>query len=523
MFEVSGDGVTWLGTARHCRCRPGARTPSGSAADSWATCSTPTTPCCRRRPRRSPSTCRQRVTAPSGPAERPPRGRATGRQRARPRRRVRRRGAVRARVPAPGRPEPVHGAAGRWQPAVEGPPVRPDPRRRPRRDGVLRVRPRREAVRDGSVPAAPARPQGQHVRAGAPQLPGERAVRAVQRGVRVLLARPEHRPGDVRAEPDGVARLVDPPARLLGHRRRHARTDRARVRRGDGPPADDAGVRTRLLAVQAALLERRAAARGGPRAPAPGTAARRDRLRLLLLAADGGLPLRRGVLPGPAGHGLRARVHGRRAHGLGVAPGLARVGELPADARREPARALRGRRRRADALPGALGLLRRHQPRGTRVRVGEVPAELLRGGHPDLLAGRGRTGVRDLRPRALPPPPGPRPPGREPLPAAVRPGVLRRPGGGGAVRPRQPRPQRLGRQPALGALVWSGDISSTWEDFRRQITAGLHMGIAGIPWWTTDIGCFHGGRPDDEGFRELLVRWFQWGAFCPVMCLHGHR
>jgi alpha-D-xyloside xylohydrolase len=74
-----------------------------------------------------------------------------------------------------------------------------------------------------------------------------------------------------------------------------------------------------------------------------------------------------------------------------------------------------------------------------------------------------------------------------------------------------------------GALVWSGDISSTWEDFRRQITAGLHMGIAGIPWWTTDIGGFHGGDPSSPDFRELLVRWFQWGAFCPVMRLHGNR
>jgi len=74
-----------------------------------------------------------------------------------------------------------------------------------------------------------------------------------------------------------------------------------------------------------------------------------------------------------------------------------------------------------------------------------------------------------------------------------------------------------------GALVWSGDISSTWEDFRSQITAGLHMGVAGIPWWTTDIGGFYDGDPADEGFRELFVRWFQWGTFCPVMRLHGFR
>jgi alpha-D-xyloside xylohydrolase len=74
-----------------------------------------------------------------------------------------------------------------------------------------------------------------------------------------------------------------------------------------------------------------------------------------------------------------------------------------------------------------------------------------------------------------------------------------------------------------GALVWSGDVHSTWEDFRKQITAGLHMGVAGIAWWTTDIGGFYGGDPDGEGFRELLVRWFQWGTFCPVMRLHGYR
>lgn len=47
--------------------------------------------------------------------------------------------------------------------------------------------------------------------------------------------------------------------------------------------------------------------------------------------------------------------------------------------------------------------------------------------------------------------------------------------------------------------------------------------MAGIPWWTTDIGGFHGGHPDDPAFRELLVRWFQWGCFCPVMRLHGDR
>lgn len=74
-----------------------------------------------------------------------------------------------------------------------------------------------------------------------------------------------------------------------------------------------------------------------------------------------------------------------------------------------------------------------------------------------------------------------------------------------------------------GALVWSGDIKSSFEDFRKQICAGIHMGVAGIPWWTTDIGGFHSGDIRDPGFRELLVRWFQFGAFCPVMRLHGVR
>lgn len=74
-----------------------------------------------------------------------------------------------------------------------------------------------------------------------------------------------------------------------------------------------------------------------------------------------------------------------------------------------------------------------------------------------------------------------------------------------------------------GALVWSGDIASSFGSMRNQLAAGLNMGLAGIPWWTTDIGGFHGGNPHDPAFQELFVRWFQWGAFCPVMRLHGDR
>ncbi|MBR1638086.1 MAG: family 31 glucosidase [Treponema sp.] len=75
----------------------------------------------------------------------------------------------------------------------------------------------------------------------------------------------------------------------------------------------------------------------------------------------------------------------------------------------------------------------------------------------------------------------------------------------------------------FGAVVWSGDVHSDFRSFRNQIQAGLSMAIAGIPWWTTDIGGFLGGDIKDDSFRELLVRWFQWGVFCPVMRLHGER
>ncbi len=74
-----------------------------------------------------------------------------------------------------------------------------------------------------------------------------------------------------------------------------------------------------------------------------------------------------------------------------------------------------------------------------------------------------------------------------------------------------------------GALTWSGDIHSSFQAMKQQIQAGLNMGLAGIPWWTTDIGGFLGGDNTDPAFQELLVRWFAWGAFSPVFRLHGER
>lgn len=74
-----------------------------------------------------------------------------------------------------------------------------------------------------------------------------------------------------------------------------------------------------------------------------------------------------------------------------------------------------------------------------------------------------------------------------------------------------------------GVLTWSGDIYSSFRAMREQLQAGLNMGMAGIPWWTSDIGGFLGGDISDPAFRELLVRWFAWGAFCPVFRMHGER
>ena len=74
-----------------------------------------------------------------------------------------------------------------------------------------------------------------------------------------------------------------------------------------------------------------------------------------------------------------------------------------------------------------------------------------------------------------------------------------------------------------GVLTWSGDIYSSFRSMREQLQAGLSMGIAGIPWWTSDIGGFLGGDIRDEAFKELLVHWFEWGAFCPVFRMHGER
>lgn len=74
-----------------------------------------------------------------------------------------------------------------------------------------------------------------------------------------------------------------------------------------------------------------------------------------------------------------------------------------------------------------------------------------------------------------------------------------------------------------GALPWSGDIDSSFRAFKHQVNTGINVGLAGLPWWTTDIGGFHGGNAQDPEFRELMVRWFQYATFSPILRMHGDR
>lgn len=78
--------------------------------------------------------------------------------------------------------------------------------------------------------------------------------------------------------------------------------------------------------------------------------------------------------------------------------------------------------------------------------------------------------------------------------------------------------------------TWSGDIASRWEDLSAQIPAGINFAMSGIPYWTMDNGGFcverryevaQEGSADKEEWRELNVRWHQFGAFVPLFRTHG--
>ena len=81
-------------------------------------------------------------------------------------------------------------------------------------------------------------------------------------------------------------------------------------------------------------------------------------------------------------------------------------------------------------------------------------------------------------------------------------------------------------QQKYAAATWSGDITASWEVFQKQISAGLNFCLAGIPYWTTDIGAFfikknYPNGCQDPNYQELFVRWFQYGTFCPLFRTHG--
>ncbi len=74
-----------------------------------------------------------------------------------------------------------------------------------------------------------------------------------------------------------------------------------------------------------------------------------------------------------------------------------------------------------------------------------------------------------------------------------------------------------------GNVVWSGDVPSTFTAFKDQVVAGLNMGLAGIPWWTTDIGGFMTDDVNDPDFRQLLIRWYEFAVYSAVLRMHGDR
>jgi alpha-D-xyloside xylohydrolase len=80
-------------------------------------------------------------------------------------------------------------------------------------------------------------------------------------------------------------------------------------------------------------------------------------------------------------------------------------------------------------------------------------------------------------------------------------------------------------QQRYGANTWSGDVTSSWTALRNQISAGLNFSLNGIPYWNADIGGFFLSKfrrkLEDPEYRELYVRWLEFGAFTPMMRSHG--
>ncbi|MBO4900364.1 MAG: DUF5110 domain-containing protein [Lachnospiraceae bacterium] len=89
-------------------------------------------------------------------------------------------------------------------------------------------------------------------------------------------------------------------------------------------------------------------------------------------------------------------------------------------------------------------------------------------------------------------------------------------------------------QQRYGTILWSGDISASWDTLKKQIAAGIHFAASGMPYWTIDIGAFfvkngmqwywdgeYDSGAEDPAYCELFTRWYEWGAFLPVFRGHG--
>ncbi len=64
--------------------------------------------------------------------------------------------------------------------------------------------------------------------------------------------------------------------------------------------------------------------------------------------------------------------------------------------------------------------------------------------------------------------------------------------------------------------TWGGDQLANFEGGRVLIRAGQQAGLAGIPFWTHDLGGF-AGQPTEEYY----IRSFQWGVLNPLARGHG--
>lgn len=101
------------------------------------------------------------------------------------------------------------------------------------------------------------------------------------------------------------------------------------------------------------------------------------------------------------------------------------------------------------------------------------------------------------------------------------------------------RPVLLARSGGLdsgkyGTILWSGDVAARWDVLRKQVTEAIRTACSGICWWTLDIGAFFVGQREqwfwrgdypegvkDPAYRELYIRWLQFGALLPVFRSHG--